>query len=92
MNNSGSQHNYQWPNVEGLDKFKGTVGLQTKYADCSYSRMFQLLHTAAWDERFDEEAWRNKTVAVIGSGASAVQVVPRMQVSLYSLRLPLKRF
>jgi cation diffusion facilitator CzcD-associated flavoprotein CzcO len=52
--------------------------------------MFQLLHTAAWDERFDEEAWKNKTVAVIGSGASAVQVVPRMQVGLYSLRLPLK--
>ncbi|RKK76770.1 putative sterigmatocystin biosynthesis monooxygenase stcW [Fusarium oxysporum] len=62
VNNSGSQHNYQWPNVEGLDKFKGT-----------------LLHTAAWDDRFDEEAWKNKTVAVIGSGASAVQVVPRMQ-------------
>ncbi|KAF5585023.1 sterigmatocystin biosynthesis monooxygenase stcW [Fusarium subglutinans] len=62
VNNSGSQHVYQWPKVEGLDKFKGT-----------------LLHTAGWDERFDEEAWKNKTVAVIGSGASAVQVVPRMQ-------------
>ncbi|KAF4337270.1 sterigmatocystin biosynthesis monooxygenase stcW [Fusarium beomiforme] len=62
VNNSGSQHNYQWPDVEGLDKFKGT-----------------LLHTAAWDERFDEDAWKDKTVCVIGSGASAVQVVPQMQ-------------
>lgn len=25
VNNAGSQHVYQWPNVEGLDKFKGTV-------------------------------------------------------------------
>ncbi|CZR46022.1 monooxygenase family protein [Fusarium proliferatum ET1] len=62
VNNAGSQHVYQWPNVEGLDKFKGT-----------------LLHTAEWDDRFDQEAWNNKTVAVIGSGASAVQVVPSMQ-------------
>ncbi|RBA13512.1 hypothetical protein FPRO05_02305 [Fusarium proliferatum] len=62
VNNAGSQHVYQWPNVEGLDKFKGT-----------------LLHTAEWDDRFDQEAWKNKTVAVIGSGASAVQVVPSMQ-------------
>lgn len=44
--------------------------------------MFQLLHTAQWDDQFDQEAWKNKTVAVIGSGASAVQVVPSMQVSL----------
>ncbi|KAG5753025.1 hypothetical protein H9Q69_009918 [Fusarium xylarioides] len=62
VNNSGSQHVYQWPGVQGLDKFKET-----------------LLHTAGWDEGFDQAAWMNKTVAVIGSGASAVQVVPSMQ-------------
>ncbi|KAF9770569.1 hypothetical protein IL306_011866 [Fusarium sp. DS 682] len=62
VNNAGIQHHYQWPDVEGLDKFKGT-----------------LLHTAAWDEKFDKNAWKDKTVCVIGSGASAVQVVPQMQ-------------
>ncbi|KAL5585816.1 hypothetical protein FOVSG1_013508 [Fusarium oxysporum f. sp. vasinfectum] len=62
VNNCGSQHNYQWPDVEGLDKFKGT-----------------LLHTAAWDERFNQDAWKDKTVCLIGSGASAVQVVPGIQ-------------
>ncbi|KAH7006843.1 hypothetical protein EDB80DRAFT_842036 [Ilyonectria destructans] len=62
VNNSGSQHNYRWPDIEGLDKFKGN-----------------LLHTAVWDREFREEAWKDKTVCVIGSGASAVQVVPQMQ-------------
>lgn len=47
----------------------------------------QLLHTAVWDREFREEAWKDKTVCIIGSGASAVQVVPQMQVcsSLLSL-------
>ncbi|EAU31007.1 predicted protein [Aspergillus terreus NIH2624] len=39
----------------------------------------KLLHTARWDASFGEEQWKNKTVAVIGTGASAVQVAAKMQ-------------
>ncbi|KEF54579.1 uncharacterized protein A1O9_09021 [Exophiala aquamarina CBS 119918] len=62
VNNSGTQHKYQWPNVEGLERFSG-----------------KLLHTAMWDSAVVPAACKGKTVAVIGSGASAVQVVPQLQ-------------
>lgn len=35
-----------------------------------------LMHTATWDESVDLKC---KTVAVIGNGASAVQLVPALQ-------------
>lgn len=37
----------------------------------------KLLHTAAWDA--DMSNWSDKTVAVIGTGSSAIQAVPRIQ-------------
>ncbi|CCT66582.1 related to monooxigenase [Fusarium fujikuroi] len=36
----------------------------------------KLAHTAAWDTSLD---WSGKTVAIIGNGSSAVQVLPQMQ-------------
>ncbi|KLO89403.1 monooxygenase [Fusarium fujikuroi] len=36
----------------------------------------KLVHTAAWDTSLD---WSGKTVAIIGNGSSAVQVLPQMQ-------------
>ncbi|KAF2008868.1 FAD/NAD(P)-binding domain-containing protein [Aaosphaeria arxii CBS 175.79] len=36
----------------------------------------KLLHTASWDHSFD---WADKNIAVIGSGATSIQVVPQMQ-------------
>jgi cation diffusion facilitator CzcD-associated flavoprotein CzcO len=42
----------------------------------------KLLHTANWDESWD---WDGKTVAVLGSGASAIQVVPELQKSEFSV-------
>lgn len=37
-----------------------------------------MMHTAAWDTEVD---LRDKVVAVIGSGSSAIQVVPNIQPS-----------
>jgi cation diffusion facilitator CzcD-associated flavoprotein CzcO len=53
--------NWDWPSIEGLDKFRGT-----------------LVHTANWDDGLNLKA---KRVGVIGSGASAIQVVPAIQPS-----------
>lgn len=39
----------------------------------------RVLHTAGWDPGYGKEEWKNDRVAVVGSGASAVQVVPGMQ-------------
>jgi cation diffusion facilitator CzcD-associated flavoprotein CzcO len=35
-----------------------------------------LAHSAAWDRRID---WKDKTVAVIGTGSSSIQMVPKLQ-------------
>lgn len=36
----------------------------------------QYMHSANWDESFD---WTNKTVALIGSGSSGIQILPQIQ-------------
>ncbi|CEN60361.1 hypothetical protein ASPCAL02802 [Aspergillus calidoustus] len=59
VNCGGVLNNWQWPSIEGLDKFRGA-----------------LVHTASWDDGLD---LKGKRVAVIGSGASAIQVVPTIQ-------------
>lgn len=51
-----------------------------KYPDIPNLLSFKgkLMHTATWDDGFDV---RGKAVAVIGNGASAVQVVAALQPS-----------
>ncbi|KAL6710120.1 hypothetical protein ACN47E_009911 [Coniothyrium glycines] len=39
----------------------------------------RIVHTASWPDDYQENEWKNDRVAVIGSGASSVQTVPRMQ-------------
>lgn len=41
-----------------------------------------MLHSANWDNNISLEG---KTIAVIGSGSSAVQIVPNIRPSMYSL-------
>ncbi|KXJ85358.1 hypothetical protein Micbo1qcDRAFT_223282 [Microdochium bolleyi] len=43
-----------------------------------------LVHTAAWDSSLD---FTGKTVAVIGSGASSIQVVPKLQPAVKRLEV-----
>ncbi|KIW95808.1 uncharacterized protein Z519_02872 [Cladophialophora bantiana CBS 173.52] len=56
LNTSGALNVWKYPNIPGLQTFKGN-----------------LMHTASWDTTVD---LRDKVVAVIGSGSSAIQVVP----------------
>ncbi|KAF9889079.1 hypothetical protein FE257_008056 [Aspergillus nanangensis] len=56
INNGGLLNNWRWPDIEGLQDFKGLK-----------------CHTAQWDDSID---YRNKRVAVIGTGSSGVQVIP----------------
>lgn len=39
----------------------------------------KVIHTAAWPDSYTKESWKHERVAVIGSGASAIQTVPSMQ-------------
>lgn len=39
----------------------------------------KLVHTARWPDDYGPEQWAKERVAVLGSGASAIQVVPAMQ-------------
>lgn len=54
---------WKWPNIERLHSFKGT-----------------LLHSANYDNSVDNSASLvGKTVAVIGSGSSGIQIIPAIQ-------------
>ncbi len=52
-----------------------------KWPDIKGIEEFQgkLIHTARWPDEYQQHAWKDETVAVIGSGASSVQTVPNMQ-------------
>ncbi|KAK7181161.1 hypothetical protein DPSP01_010617 [Paraphaeosphaeria sporulosa] len=39
----------------------------------------RVVHTAYWPEDYQEEQWKDDRVAIIGSGASSIQTVPKMQ-------------
>ncbi|KAA8569390.1 hypothetical protein EYC84_001035 [Monilinia fructicola] len=59
---TGILNNFKWPDIKGIEKFKGKV-----------------VHTARWPDDYQEEQWKNESVAIIGSGASSVQTLPSMQ-------------
>ena len=44
----------------------------------------EMFHSAKWDKHFD---WKNKTIAVIGTGASAIQIVPTIAPDVKQLYL-----
>ena len=45
----------------------------------------QIIHTANWPRDYDRAHWEKEHVAVLGSGASSIQVVPNMQPHVKSL-------
>jgi cation diffusion facilitator CzcD-associated flavoprotein CzcO len=45
----------------------------------------RVFHTASWPEGYGEEQWKGENVVALGSGSSAVQVVPNMQVCTQNL-------
>lgn len=60
---TGILNNWKWPKMDGLESFEGRI-----------------IHTARWPAEYHgEEQWKGQRVAVIGSGASSLQVVPSMQ-------------
>ncbi len=61
----GQLNRPQWPDVEGLDSFKGPK-----------------MHSAAWDHSVD---FAGKRVGIIGSAASAVQIIPELQKTVAQL-------
>lgn len=55
----------------------------------------RMIHSARWPSDFGEEQWKGQKVAVIGSGASSLQIVPSIQphvgkldVFVRTVRLP----
>lgn len=47
----------------------------------------RLIHTARWPESYQKEQWTGERVAVIGSGASSIQVVPEMQPDVKQMQI-----
>jgi cation diffusion facilitator CzcD-associated flavoprotein CzcO len=64
---TGPLHEPSIPEIEGLDRFAGTV-----------------FHSARWDHEHD---LRGRRVAVIGTGASAIQFVPQIAKQVAALTL-----
>ncbi|KAJ3555089.1 hypothetical protein NM688_g2766 [Phlebia brevispora] len=64
---TGMLSNWVWPSIDGLHTFKGTLVHSANWN----------LGGATWEE--DVKDWGDKSVAVIGVGASALQLVPTLQ-------------
>ncbi|RDW76107.1 hypothetical protein BP5796_06928 [Coleophoma crateriformis] len=60
INAGGYLSSWVWPQIPGLESFKG-----------------HMTHSAHWDDKYVYN--ETKTVAVIGSGSSAIQIVPQLQ-------------
>ncbi|KAK7885642.1 hypothetical protein LTR67_009993 [Exophiala xenobiotica] len=69
--------------IESCDLLLGAIGILDRWEMPKIPGIEKfkgrVLHTAGWDPNYGKEEWKNDRVAVIGSGASAVQVVPGMQ-------------
>ncbi|PMD30016.1 FAD/NAD(P)-binding domain-containing protein [Hyaloscypha variabilis F] len=65
VNGSGVLNAWKYPNIQGLDTFKG-----------------KLMHSANWEHGMD---FKENTVAVIGGGSSAVQIIPSLQPDVKKL-------
>ncbi|KAL2867523.1 flavin-containing monooxygenase [Aspergillus lucknowensis] len=63
LNACGVLSNPKWPN---------TPGLHGRFKG-------RVIHTADWPEDYTAEQWKDKRIAVIGSGASSVQAVAGLQ-------------
>ncbi|KAI0344764.1 FAD/NAD-binding domain-containing protein [Trametopsis cervina] len=59
----GSLSRWQWPSIEGLHDFKGSLVHSASWD--------------VWQE--DAREWKNMKVGVIGVGSSAIQIVPSLQ-------------
>lgn len=76
---TGILNNFKWPDIEGIEKFKGRVSfLRVNSRTCLLTGR-QMVHTARWPKDYQSDQWKNDRVAVIGSGASSIQTVPNMQ-------------
>ncbi|KAH8809325.1 hypothetical protein F5884DRAFT_822359 [Xylogone sp. PMI_703] len=69
--------------TENCDLLLGAIGILDRWEMPKIPGLSKFkgraLHTAGWNRGYGKEEWKNDRVAVIGSGASAVQVVPGMQ-------------
>lgn len=52
-----------------------------KWPDVKGRELFEgrVIHTANWPQEYKQKQWKDQRIAVIGSGASSIQVVPSMQ-------------
>jgi len=71
LSTTGALSRWNWPDIEGLREFKGL-----------------LMHSANYESEMgkgdlegekEREKWKDKKVAVIGVGSSAIQIVPSLQ-------------
>ncbi|KAJ3559925.1 hypothetical protein NM688_g37 [Phlebia brevispora] len=64
---TGTFSRWLWPSIDGLQAFKGTLVHSANWN----------LGGATWEE--DVQDWEKKSIAVIGVGASALQLIPTLQ-------------
>jgi cation diffusion facilitator CzcD-associated flavoprotein CzcO len=78
VNAGGILNNWKWPDIEGLASFEGLAIHTASWVRCPFPRSCNCSANegGVQDSNFD---WTDKKVAVIGSGATSVQVVPQLQ-------------
>ncbi|QSZ36642.1 hypothetical protein DSL72_006523 [Monilinia vaccinii-corymbosi] len=76
---AGLLSNFKWPDIKGIEKFKGKL-----IRELSISWIFVHAYSleqdsAKWPKDYQEEQWQNESVAILGSGASSIQLLPTIQ-------------
>ena len=69
--------------TESCDLLVGAIGLFDRWELPKIPGLEKfkgrVLHTAGWDPEYGQEQWKDDRIAVIGAGASAIQIVPGLQ-------------
>lgn len=47
----------------------------------------RVIHSARWPDDYTAQQWKDERVAVLGSGASAIQIVPTLQTEVQHLNV-----
>ena len=83
---TGALNEWKWPDIPGLDKFRGKLLHSANWDedyDYQVASSFSTTSKASFLTRISP--CKNETVAVIGSGSSAIQIVPGIQKAVKHL-------
>ena len=75
----GALNKWQWPDIPGLHSFEGELMHSAKWNAAWDAKVSSYRHLSVLSNTKFAEKRQGRDVAVIGSGSSAIQIVPQLQ-------------